>query len=115
VRRGSYTSQSDLRRGEAATWGPLPSIVASNFKRIDKNTLIASADLYVTKWRLTIYGVLWFRKGEKEWVGFPSKEWTDATGAKKYFPFAKFESRDDQDRFNEMAIAAIRQIAGDQP
>ena len=94
---------------------PLPKIIASNYKKIGKVSLIGSADLFVTKWRLTIYGVMWFRKGEKEWTSFPSKEWTDGAGAKKYFPFARFENHGDQSRFSEIAVAAIRRIAGDPP
>ena len=63
--------------GQAAgLGGTLPAIVAANFKRLDKNTLIGSADLTVVRWKLTFRGCLWFRKGSKEWINFPGREWT---------------------------------------
>jgi hypothetical protein len=94
---------------------PLPSIVASNYKAIGKNTLIGSADLYVTKWRFHFYGALWHRKGEREWISLPAREWTDKDGKRAFSALGQFENHGDQARFNEAAIAAIRLIAGGAP
>jgi hypothetical protein len=49
--------------------------------------------------------------GSKECIALPSKEWSDADGNKRYFPFAKFEQAIDQRKFNEAALTAIKQIA----
>jgi hypothetical protein len=92
-----------------------PPIVATTYRPIGKGTLIGSVDLYVTKWRYQFYGALWHRKGEREWVSFPAREWTDPNGERKFSPLGKFRNHGDARRFSEAAIAAIRLIAGGAP
>jgi hypothetical protein len=121
-------NEAQLRRGERAVWGDrpnnpaecqepssgaLPPIVASNWKPINKNTLVGSADIYVTRWRFRFYGVLWHRKGDQEWISLPAKEWTGADGKRVFTALGKFENHGDQRRFSEAAIVAIKQIAGE--
>jgi hypothetical protein len=89
----------------------LPSIVATNLKLINKNTLVGSVDLTVTKWRFTFRGCLWHRKGESEWIAFPAKEWTNQDGNRKFTNLCEFINHGDQRRFKEMALAAIRELA----
>jgi hypothetical protein len=107
---------------EAATWGDrppqttaVPPIVASNYRPIGKGTLVGSANLYVTKWRFHFYGVLLHRKGDSEWIAFPAREWTAQDGKRVFSALGKFETHGDARRFSEMAIAAIRRVAGDAP
>jgi hypothetical protein len=54
-----------------------PSIVVSNLKWVRRNTLRATADVEVPKWRLKIRGVMWHAKNGKDWLFFPSREWVD--------------------------------------
>jgi hypothetical protein len=112
--------QAELRRAEAATWGEPPAqspgvllpIVASNLRRIDKNTLVGSVDITVTKWRFVFRGCLWHRKGEREWLNFPAREWTDENGARKFANLGEFINHGDARRFQEAALAAVHGVAG---
>jgi hypothetical protein len=83
-----------------------PLIVATNFRRSGKGTLV-----YVTKWRFHFYGTLWHRKGDQEWISLAAREWTGPDGKRVFSVLGKFDTH----RFSEAAIAAIRRIAGDAP
>jgi hypothetical protein len=78
----------------------LPSIVATNLKLINKNTLVVTVDLTVTKWRFTFRDCLWHRKGNDEWVAFPAKEWTDRDAKRKFANLCEFINHGDARRFN---------------
>jgi hypothetical protein len=107
-------SESERQTGQAAGFGgTLPAIVAENFKRLDKNTLIGSADLTVVRWKLTFRRCLWFCKGSKEWINFPGREWIDRNGLTQYADLIKFTDRDTHDRFQQAALAAIHAVAGE--
>jgi hypothetical protein len=93
------------------TDGGAAAIMASNWRPIRRNTLIGSTDLYVRKWRFTFYGAPWHRKGEREWISLPAKEWTGPD----YTALGKFSSHDDTRRFSEAAIAAIKLIGTTEP
>jgi len=109
-------SSGEAARGNAyLSPGAPPPIVASNWRPVGKNTLVGAADLTVTKWRFTFRGCLWHRKGEREWISFPAKEWTDKDGNRKFSSLGEFVSHGDARRFSELAIAAIKQIAGGAP
>jgi protein gp37 len=97
--------------GAAAAYAP--PIIASNWRPIRRNTLIGSADLHVRKWRFTFYGALWHRKGEREWISLPAREWTGADGKRVFSALSKFSSHGDARRFSETAIEAIKRIAGE--
>jgi len=88
----------------------LPPIEARNFRRIGRGTLVGSADLYVRKWRFWFYGALWHRKGDREWISFPAREWVDRDGERNFFALGKFETHGDAVRFSAAAIAAIKQL-----
>jgi hypothetical protein len=92
---------------------PVP-IVATNFRRIGKNTLVGSADLHVSKWRFTFYGALWHRKGDQEWISLPAREWTGQDGKRVFAALGKFSSQGDARHFSEAAVEAIKLIAGEQ-
>lgn len=101
----------ERQTGEAV--GLVPAIVASNYKRLDRNTLIDSADLTLTRWKITFRGCLWFRKGDRQWVNFPGREWIDRNGVTQYAELLLFIDRATHDRFQQAALAAIHAIAGE--
>jgi hypothetical protein len=90
---------------------PSPPIIASNLKWIRKNTLRATADVEVPKWRLKIRGVMWHAKNGKDWLFFPSREWVDRDGARQYAVLLEFTDKDVERRFQEAALAAVRDLA----
>lgn len=100
-------SEDARRAGAAAGFGgTMPALIASNFRRIDKNTLIAP------RWKIRFRGCLWHRKGNKEWVAFAAREWTDRDGNKQYAVLNEFTDHATHDRFQQAALAAIHAVAG---
>jgi hypothetical protein len=89
------------------------AITASNLKSINKGSVVCVADITVTKWRFTFCGCLYCRKGDREWISLPSKEWTDKQGKRRFTPLGEFRNNGDAARFSEAAIAAIKAAAGD--
>jgi hypothetical protein len=113
-----YPTETELRRGEVATWGKPPTdaepppIIASNLKRIGKNTLIGTVDLTVPRWRITFRSCLWHRRGDKEWIAFGAREWTDRSGSRQFADLIQFTDRNVHDRFQTAALDAVHAIAG---
>jgi hypothetical protein len=104
--------------GEALGFGGRPSpaqapaaVVATNYRPIGKNTLVASVDLTVPRWRLTFRGCLLHRKGTKEWIAFGAREWVDRSGNKQYADLIQFTDRATFDRFQIAALAAVNAVA----
>jgi hypothetical protein len=90
-------------------------VVASNLRHIGKNTLVGSVDLEVPAWRIRFKGCLWHRKGEREWVNFPGREWHDGGGERRFADLIELTDRSVHQRFQAAAIAAIHAIAGGAP
>jgi hypothetical protein len=74
--------------------------------------LIGSVDLEIPRWHLVVKGCLWHRRGEREWINFPAREWVGQTGNKQYVEIIKFTDRDAADRFQAAALGAVHAIAG---
>lgn len=106
-------SQGEFRRAEAALApDPPPSdkppgIVARNWRAIGKSTLVGSANIIVVKWHLVIKGVCLHQKGDKRWIGLPSKEWIDKDGKRQFSDTFGFIDHETDRRFREAALAAI--------
>jgi hypothetical protein len=86
-------------------------VVASNFRPIGKNTLIGSCDLTIPAWKARWKGCLWHRRGDKEWIAFGAREWTDRNGTKQYADLFEFTDRVVHDRFQRAALDAVHAIA----
>ena len=73
--------------------------------------MVATIDIEVPAWRLRLKGCLWHRKGQSEWVSFPSKEWVDRNGKRQFADLIEFTDRAVLDRFKAAALQAIHAIA----
>jgi hypothetical protein len=80
----------------------------SNPKILNKNSLVGSFDLQMPS-GLIVRGAMLFEKNNRRWVNFPSKEWTDQSGVKKYFPLLEFASREVADRFQAQVLPIAEQ------
>ncbi len=80
-----------------------PGFVISNAKLLRKNSLIGSFDLEMPS-GLVVRGAMLFEKDGRRWVNFPSKEWTNADGAKQYFPLLEFASKEIKNRFQNQVV-----------
>jgi hypothetical protein len=116
-------SEASLRLAERANWGQRPEAeptaapdipppaVANNCRPIGKGKLLGAADITVTKWRFVFYGCLYHRKGEREWISFPGKEWIDKDGHRKFSNLCEFINHGDAKRFREVALEAVQALA----
>jgi len=89
----------------------LPTIVASNFRWVRKNTLEAIADVEIQKCRLKTRCTMWNSKNGSEWVAFPCREWLDCDGHRQFAVLLEFSDKDVERRFKDAALTAIHAFA----
>ena len=88
---------------------PIPGVVATSFRRIDKNTLIGIVDLEIPAWKLKFKGCFWHQKGSREWIAFPSREWLK--DGERHFPdLIEFTDSTVRTRFQSATLAATRRL-----
>ena len=69
-------------------------------KKLNKNTLRGSFALLVGP--LKIEGFTFHQKGEKSWIGFPSRQYADPeSGETKYYPIIHIEDKDRYWKFQD--------------
>jgi hypothetical protein len=91
------------------------AIVASNWKARDKNTLKGFVDLHLTASGMVIKECACHSSGERRWISFPAIPQTNAdktprlgdNGKQLWANIIKFEDRAKEDRFQELALAAV--------
>ena len=87
------------------------AIIATNFRRIGKGTLLASVDLEITGWKLLLKECLWHQKDSREWIQFPRREYNDREGNRKFTDIISFTDRTVSGRFQAAALKAVHEIA----
>jgi hypothetical protein len=86
-------------------------VLATDLKRIDKNGVRASFTCYFPDLDLRIRECLWgARTGGQEWVALPSRSCTSDDGETRYTKLASFGSARTDRRFQEVALAAVREL-----
>ena len=89
-----------------------PPIVVSNLKWNPKNTLPATADVEVPKWRRKIRIVMWHANNGKDWLFFPSREWVDRNGQRQFAVLLdEFTDKDIERWSQQAALVAVRDLA----
>jgi hypothetical protein len=83
----------------------------SSPRHIRKGTLVGAFDLEMPS-GLKILGAMLFEKDGKRWVNFPSKEWIDKDGNKKYLPLLEFTSSEVRDRFQAEVLPLAEAALG---
>jgi hypothetical protein len=117
-------SQADLRRGEAASFGPppSPSITASDWRPMVRNTLRGFVTLTLRPSGLVLRECAAHEQGERRWIGLPGKPQLDqdgrhridpATGKKLYTPVVEILGKEERDRFQRLALAAVHRLLGE--
>ena len=121
--RGSSPAQADLRRAEAATWGPAPIPAAErprvrllDFRPVVKGALRGFAQVELPP-GLYIPDAMLFTSQHKSWAALPSKPVLDADGRQKrdaddklqYAPAVQWKSRELQERFWAALVQFVRE------
>ena len=82
-------------------------IEVQNINAINKGTLLATCDVHISPWHLTLHEVKIFVKGSNRWLGMPSKEYTNDMGEKKYTELVTFDNDAVKNRFRTQIMEAV--------
>lgn len=77
----------------------------TNYKPINKNTLVAAFDLELQS-GLVIRGALQMKNEKGSWIAFPGIPY-EAKGKKSYKPVLEIPERATRDKFNDLVLDAI--------
>ena len=90
------------------------SIECIRYKPINKGTLLGYVDLHIFKTGLEIYDCSFHQKEGRRWINFPSREYTDEKGEKKYFSVVRFRDKSLMEEFSKAAKEAIEKKCAEQ-
>ena len=78
-----------------------------NINPINKGSLVATCDVHIVPWKLTLHEVKVFMKGQNRWVGMPSREYLNESGEKKYIELMSFDSEAVKNSFRRQITEAV--------
>ena len=97
-------------------------IIASNFRRLERNTPKGFVTLALEPSGLIIHGCTVHEQGGKAWIGLPAKPQINRCGAARidarsgkplYTPALEFKDRTAWRRFQQVALQAVRALIGE--
>lgn len=96
---------------------PAPSgakFIASNFRRLDKNTLVGLFDLRLPS-DMLLTGCQLLQKGEARWIGLPSSRYVKPDGTlSDHVKVVDFATPQARARFQTLAVAAVEELIAQQ-
>jgi|SRR6516225_9943983 hypothetical protein len=112
-------TDTELRAGEAAAWGPRPDPAKSrmaiqDIKLIRKNTLRAVFNIYLSN-GLRLHNCMAHRNGARCWVSLPAaprldrdkRQATDAKGKLQYDPVCQWDTDARRNAWSEAVIKLL--------
>lgn len=81
-----------------------------NINAINKGNLLASCDVHIVPWKLTLHEVKIFEKGANRWITMPSKQFTNDQGEIKYTELISFDGEAVKNRFRSQIMGAVDQF-----
>jgi DNA-binding cell septation regulator SpoVG len=90
-------------------------IEIKNIRAINKGSLLASCEVHIAPWQLTLHDVKIFEKGTNRWIGMPAKETTNEAGEKKYYELVTFDSEAVKIRFRTQIMGAVDKFLASNP
>lgn len=82
-------------------------IEVTNINPIQKGALLASCDVHIKPWKLTLIDVKIFEKGANRWITLPAQEITTSAGEKKYKEMILFDNDSIKNKFRSQIMGAI--------
>ncbi len=82
-------------------------IEVQNINAVNKGSLLATCDVHIGPWKLTLHEVKIFEKGANRWISMPAKEFTNELGEKKYVELITFDNESVKNRFRNQIMASI--------
>lgn len=90
-------------------------IEIQNINALRKGSLLATCDVYIKPWHITLVEIKIFEKGSNRWIGLPSREFLSESGEKKYIELITFDSESVKTRFRNQVMHAIDDYLADNP
>lgn len=82
-------------------------IEVKNINPINKGSLVATCDVHIKPWKLTLIEIKIFEKGANRWITLPSKEYVNEMGEKKYTELLAFDNDVIRSRFRSEILSAV--------
>ncbi len=82
-------------------------IEVQNISAVNKGNLLATCDVHIKPWKMTLHEVKIFERGANRWLGMPAKEFTNQAGEKKYSELVTFDSETVKNRFKSQIMVAV--------
>lgn len=86
-----------------------------NINAINKGNLLATCDVHIIPWKMTLHEVKIFEKGANRWLGLPSKEFMNDQGEKKFIELITFDSEGVKNRFRSQIMGAVDKYLASNP
>lgn len=86
----------------------------TNIEKVGKNNLLATCDVFIRPWKMTLHSVTVFEKGAQRWIGMPSRKW-EKDGETKYQELITFSDEDVKKRFRSQVMEAIDKFLNANP
>jgi hypothetical protein len=86
-----------------------------NINPIHKNSLLATCDVHIVPWHITLNEVKIFEKGAQRWLGMPSREYVNDAGEKKYIELITFDNDGVKNRFRTQIMTAVDKYLATNP
>jgi len=84
-----------------------------NINAVNRGSLLATCDVRIVPWKMTLCDVKIFEKGANRWIALPSKEYMNDAGDKKYVELITFDNDSVKTRFRNQIMSAIdKYLAG---
>jgi hypothetical protein len=90
-------------------------IEVKNINPINKGSLVATCDVHIKPWKLTLIDIKIFEKGANRWITLPSKEYVNEMGEKKYTELLAFDNDVIRSRFRGEILAAVDKFMATNP
>ena len=88
-------------------------IEVQNINAVNKGSLLATCDVHIIPWKLTLHEIKIFEKGANRWIAMPAREFFNEMGEKKYMELVTFDNDGVKNRFRNQIMGAIdKYLAG---
>ena len=86
------------------------SIECLKFTPFSKGVVLGFFDIYVEKWGIEIHGCSICEKNGGKWINFPSKEFEDEKGEKKWKQLMRFRDVEHKGKFNSLVVKEVERF-----
>lgn len=80
----------------------------TKFRKVDRGALVGYCNVEFERNGVEIRDISVFEKEGRHWVGFPSRQYEDSHGEKKYAPYVKINNKDFFEKFQKSVLQGLK-------